>query len=112
MLYHIPDLEPNWRQKICPVAKGLTRYGCLAGRVKYGQLKVQEVPYLLVDLDGCIATVDAHGDRVSPGLSLHLRLTLTLFNFESPKVVNVSSCRQQVFKQKNLIHKLVLQTVW
>ena len=23
MLYHIPDLEPNWRQKICPVAKGL-----------------------------------------------------------------------------------------
>ena len=23
MLYHIPDLEPNRRQKICPVAKGL-----------------------------------------------------------------------------------------
>ena len=23
MLYHIPDLEPNWRQKICLVAKGL-----------------------------------------------------------------------------------------
>ena len=25
MLYHIPDLEPNRRQKICPVAKGLMK---------------------------------------------------------------------------------------
>ena len=22
---HIPDLEPNWRQEICPVAKGLKK---------------------------------------------------------------------------------------
>merc|ERR1711860_285244 len=28
MLYHIPDLEPNRRQKICPVAKGLIRAFC------------------------------------------------------------------------------------
>ena len=37
MLYHIPDLEPNRRQKICPVAKGLKGFATFWEFSFYGQ---------------------------------------------------------------------------